>query len=620
MSICIFATWIALSFRYGEFVYPHYYIGFPVLISVCIAIPIFYYMGIYKVIFRYVHADQINIFAKAIILYTLIYSLLIIIFEFKNIPRSIGLMQPMIVFILICTSRWAVITWLDFYFPINPNKKNRKEVIIYGAGSSGRQLAGNLLYSSEYKFLFFVDDNKTFWGGTIDRYPVRPLSSINKYINTKHSIEVWLTMTNISMPKRLGLIKQLSDLGLHVRTLPSFSDLTSNRVYLSDVRELNINELIGREPVNPNIKLLKKSIFKKTVMVTGAGGSIGSEICRQVIMNEPNYILLVENSEFALYHILNELRSILKEKLNKKIILVPLLIDIQDSKSMSYVFKIWKPYTVYHAAAYKHVSIVESNILSGIKNNLIGTLQVANLAIFFKVKKFVLISTDKAVRPTNIMGVTKRLAEIILQLLSSDPNNKNTCFCIVRFGNVLGSSGSVVPLFRKQIKAGGPVTLTDKKVTRYFMTTTEAAQLVIQAGSMAKGGEVFVLDMGKPIRIEDIANKMIETSGLKIKNENNPFGDIEVQIIGLKPGEKLHEELLIGNNPKKTKHSRILQANEECMLKEDFELLMKNIYTCIDNNNIPGIIDVLKHNIVNYSPSNEILDIISKFKKEVIPK
>ena len=293
---------------------------------------------------------------------------------------------------------------------------------------------------------------------------------------------------------------------------------------------------------------------------------------------------------------------------------MPLLVNVQDTNTLEHIFKTWKPYTVYHAAAYKHVPMVEHNVVAGIRNNVIGTLKCANIAMKYKVKHFVLISTDKAVRPTNIMGASKRLAEIALQLLSNEPNNKHTLFCMVRFGNVLGSSGSVVPLFRKQIETGGPITLTDKKVTRYFMTITEAAQLVIQAGSMSKGGEVFVLDMGQPVRIADLAKNMIETAGLEIRDEKNPWGDIEIKITGLRPGEKLYEELLIGNNPKPTNHSRILQANEIFIVKKDFDKLITKIEVHLNNNDVRKIHDILKENVSGYLPSKNV-DWISNFSK-----
>ena len=612
--ICLIATWIALSLRLGELLIISWQFVIPTLISVCIAIPIFFSWGVYRTIFRYVNGDILQNIAKAVIVYTLLYSLVFLVISIQHIPRSIGLTQPMIMFLLIGASRWSVKIWLNQHFSVKVNEKVKKEVIIYGAGGSGRQLAANLIHNHEFKFLFFIDDNKNFWGGTIDGYPVKSPSSVKSLTNLERPKELWLAMTKLSVPKKSNLIKDLSRLGLHVRTLPSFSDLTNGRVRLSDVRELNINELVGREAVKPDIKLLQKCIFKKTVLVTGAGGSIGSEICRQILAHSPQRILLAENSEVALYNIHNELNTIIKEN-SIKTILVPLLINIQDKTNLDHIFKTWKPYTVYHAAAYKHVPMVEHNVVAGVANNVIGTLKCANIAMKYNVKHFVLVSTDKAVRPTNIMGASKRLAEITLQLLSNDPKNNSTFFCMVRFGNVLGSSGSVVPLFRKQIEAGGPVTLTDENVTRYFMTITEAAQLVIQAGSMSKGGEVFVLDMGQPVRILDIARKMIETAGFQIKDKNTPWGDIEIQVTGLRPGEKLYEELLIGNNPKPTTHSRILQANEIFIVKEDFDKLIQNLTIHLENHNIFEIRKLLKNNVSGYQPSKDV-DWISKFNRD----
>ena len=615
--ICLFSTWVALSLRLGELIILNWEYAIPALVSVGIAIPIFFLFGLYKVIYRYVSNDTLQFLTKAITIYTLFYSIIFVVLSVDGVPRSIGIMQPMIMFLLIGASRFSVKIWLNKYFSVKSTKKSQKQIIIYGAGESGRQLASNLLHSRDYKFLFFVDDNKSFWGGTIDGYPVKPQAYINSLKDSEKSKELWLAMPNLSSPERRKLINHLGKFRLHVRTLPSFSDLTSRRVHLSDVRELDINELIGREPVQPNIKLLQKCIFKKTILVTGAGGSIGSEICRQVLSSNPSCILLAENSEVALYNIHSELNSIIKNNFiddDNITVLVPLLINVQDENKLDHIFKTWKPSTVYHAAAYKHVPMVEHNVVAGITNNVIGTLKCANVAIRYNVKYFVLVSTDKAVRPTNIMGASKRLAEMTLQLLSNDSNNNCTCFSMVRFGNVLGSSGSVVPLFRKQIEAGGPVTLTDENVTRYFMTTTEAAQLVIQAGSMSKGGEVFVLDMGQPLRILDIALNMIETAGKQVKNKKTPWGDIEIQITGLRPGEKLYEELLIGNNPKSTKHPRILQADEIFIIKEDFEKLIHKLTIYLDDNNITEILKILKDHVHGYMPSKNV-DWISKFKE-----
>ncbi len=606
--LCAFGTWTAFSLRFWELVQFNWELAIASLISMSIAISLFFSWGFYKLIFRYVNTHTLHVLTKAIVFYTIIYGTMLSLIGFKDIPRSIGLMQPMILFLLIIISRWLVTIWLNQNFEINKINYKKKEIVIYGAGSSGRQLAANLIHSNEFKLVFFIDDNKSFWGGTIDGYPVKSPSSLELTSELQKPKELWLAMAKLSPLQRGRLIYPLRKLGLHVRTIPSFSDLTNGQVNLSDIRELDINELLGRAPVMPDKELLQQCIFEKTVLVTGAGGSIGSEICRQAIINNPKYVILVENSEIALYNIHSELKSLIegaKGKYNKTT-LIPLLVNIQDSKSLEHIFKNWKPYTVYHAAAYKHVPIVEHNVVAGIKNNVIGTLKCASLAMKYKVKHFVLISTDKAVRPTNIMGASKRLSEMVLQLLNNDKNNKNTLFCMVRFGNVLGSSGSVTLLFRKQIENGGPVTLTDENVTRYFMTVTEAAQLVIQAGSMSKGGEVFLLDMGKPVRIIDLARNMIETAGFQVKDDKTPWGEIEIKISGLRPGEKLYEELLIGKNPRKTRHSRILQANELFVLKEDFNKFIQRFIKFLDQNNIEEIRNLLKDTVSGYMPSENV--------------
>jgi len=387
--------------------------------------------------------------------------------------------------------------------------------------------------------------------------------------------------------------------------------LATGRVRLSDVRELDINELLGRDSIKPNFALLQKCIFEKTILVTGAGGSIGSELCRQILVQNPRRIILIENSEVALYNIHAELQSKIGQQPDDYDVLVPLLCNVQDETKLTHIFETWKPETVYHAAAYKHVPIVEHNVVAGITNNVIGTLTCAKISIKHKVENLVLVSTDKAVRPTNIMGASKRLAEMALQSLCNDKNNESTCLSMVRFGNVLGSSGSVVPLFRKQIEAGEALTLTHKDVTRYFMTAVEAAQLVIQAGAMAKGGEVFVLDMGQPVSILDLARNMIESAGLIVKDAITPWGDVEIQVTGMRPGEKLYEELLIGDNAKPTEHARILQAHETFMERDDFDALIQKLTNAIVQNNIIEIRELLIANVSGYVPSGDIVDLIS---------
>jgi len=573
------------------------------------------------------------VLAKAVGCYAIVYAAIFSLVGINGVPRSIGLMQPMVLFLVIGGSRWLVRNWLGEHLSGSTAEKARDGVVIYGAGDAGRQLAASLVHSNEFKFLTFVDDNSGFWGGTIDGRSVSAPSEMARLIESQQAKEVWLAMPNVSNAKRRDLIASLRRLPIHVRTLPSFSDLASGRVRLSDVRELDVNELLGRDAVKPNGVLLQKCIFDKTVLVTGAGGSIGSELCRQILAHNPRRILLIDNSEVALYNIHSELQALLRKQsdtdtdtdadadadTDADAILVPLLATVQDTATLSRIFAAWHPQTVYHAAAYKHVPMVEHNPVAGITNNVIGTLKCAQLAIAHGVENFVLVSTDKAVRPTNVMGASKRLAEMALQALASEAKNQGTCLAMVRFGNVLGSSGSVVPLFRKQIEAGGPVTLTHADVTRYFMTIPEAAQLVVQAGAMAKGGEVFVLDMGEPVRIADLARSMIEAAGLAVKDAVTPWGDIEIAVTGLRPGEKLYEELLIGDGAHPTSHPRILQAQEAFMPADAFEVFMAKLENALQSNDASAIRDYLAEAVSGYAPTGEIVDWVEMQQRSNTP-
>ncbi|MDB4215548.1 polysaccharide biosynthesis protein, partial [Burkholderiaceae bacterium] len=559
--------------------------------------------------------------------YAIVYAAIFSLVGINGVPRSIGLMQPMVLFLVIGGSRWLVRNWLGSHLSGSIEEKAKDGVVIYGAGDAGRQLAASLVHSNEFKFLTFVDDNSGFWGGTIDGRSVSAPSEMARLIESQQAKEVWLAMPKVSNAKRRDLIASLRPLPIHVRTLPSFSDLASGRVRLSDVRELDVNELLGRDAVKPNGVLLQKCIFDKTVLVTGAGGSIGSELCRQILAHNPRRILLIDNSEVALYNIHSELQALLRKQsdtdtdtdVDVDAMLVPLLANVQDTVTLSRIFAAWHPQTVYHAAAYKHVPMVEHNPVAGITNNVIGTLNCAQSAIAHGVENFVLVSTDKAVRPTNVMGASKRLAEMALQALASEPKNQGTCLAMVRFGNVLGSSGSVVPLFRKQIEAGGPVTLTHADVTRYFMTIPEAAQLVVQAGAMAKGGEVFVLDMGEPVRIADLARSMIEAAGLAVKDAVTPWGDIEIAVTGLRPGEKLYEELLIGDGAHPTSHPRISQAQEAFMPADAFEVLMAKLENALQSNDASAIRDYLAEAVSGYAPTGEIVDWVEMQQRSNTP-
>ena len=613
--ICLFSTFIALTFRSGDLVYFEFQFLFPAIISIVIAIPVFFLLGLYRVIFRYISDDTVLILAKPVTFYTIIYSFIFTLVSVEGVPRSVGLMQPMIMFLLLTGSRSIVKNWFRRFFSIKAINY-KKNIVIYGTGITARQLASNLKHSKDFKFLYFIDDNKDFWGGIIDNFLVKPVSSLHKLNKIDESIELWIAKPNLSNRKKRALIDKLKGLRLYIRTIPSLNDLTNHHFKLDDMRELNFNELIGREPIKPCISLLRKTILNKTVLVTGAGGSIGSELCRQILDNNPKHIILLEQSEIALYNIYNELNSFIKNTKKNNSVLIPLLVNVLDKKALELIFYTWKPYIVYHAAAYKHVPIVEQNIVSGIKNNFFSTMICANVSLRNNVKYFVLVSTDKAVRPTNIMGASKRLAEIGLQILDKENKKGSTCFSMVRFGNVLGSSGSVFPLFREQIKKGGPITLTHNKVTRYFMSITEAAQLVIQAGAMSDGGEVFILDMGKPIRIIDLARNMIESSGLQVKDHNTPWGDISIEVTGLRPGEKLYEELLIGKNSESTSHPRVFKANEDSISKRSFYSLYKKLDEYLHNYDIVKIQELLIKNIQGYRPNSTDVNFVSKLNKK----
>jgi FlaA1/EpsC-like NDP-sugar epimerase len=422
--------------------------------------------------------------------------------------------------------------------------------------------------------------------------------------------QVFLAIPSATRARRNEILELVRSAHVQVRTLPGVLELAQGKVQVSDLKELDIEDLLGRDPVPPNALMLAKNITGKVVMVTGAGGSIGSELCRQIVKAGPAVLLLVELTEFALYAIEHELQSLVLDEHDGDVNLVPLLANVRDVSRMDEILRTWKPHTVYHAAAYKHVPLVEHNPAEGVKNNVLGTLNTAQLAAAHGVNNFVLISTDKAVRPTNVMGTSKRLAEMVLQAqaLAMSETGGKTCFSMVRFGNVLGSSGSVVPLFRKQIKDGGPITLTDERITRYFMTIPEAAQLVIQAGAMASGGDVFVLDMGEPVKIIDLAKRMVELSGLTVRDEANPNGDIEIQVTGLRPGEKLYEELLIGDNPLPTSHSRIMKAHEDYVPWGDLQTKLAVLSQALDINDVSLIRTLLKDLVPGYQPEGEVVD------------
>ena len=602
LALCILCTWLAFFLRLEELILFKDFNLYPAIIAVIMAIPIFWLFGLYRTIFRYTSLSIIFTILASSFVYGLLYFLVIGVYGIHGVPRSIGVLQPMLLFFAIISSRLGVKFLLNNNYNLRkyPIKKN---VLVYGAGEAGRQLVISLENSPEFKVVGFLDDNHEIHRQVLLGKTIYSLSNLEKLLRTKDVSIVFLALPTISRNRRNQIIEKLSQYKLIVKTLPSIAEIVEGKITISDIKDLNIEDLLDREQVEPDIKLLSKNINSKNVLVTGAGGSIGSELCRQIVRLKPNKLLLLELNEFSLYKIYEELSSY-----NKNLKIIPLLINSQDQAKLEIIFETFKIDTIYHAAAYKHVPLVEENICEGVKNNVFSTLAVAKAAVIKKVLNLVLVSSDKAVRPTNIMGASKRLAELCMQGIYEQNKDINTYFSIVRFGNVLESSGSVIPKFKKQIKEGGPVTLTHKDVTRYFMTVTEAAQLVIQAGAMGKKSEVFVLDMGESIKIKDLINKMINLSGFTIKNSKNLKGDIEIKIIGLRPGEKLYEELLIGDNPQKTNHLKIKKTRDPFIPYNQLETDLENLKNLLHKNDINEVKILLEKLVKSFKSNSKIVD------------
>jgi FlaA1/EpsC-like NDP-sugar epimerase len=605
LSLCVLTVWLAYYLRLGEFVSLSGNALIAIGVSICLALPIFIISGLYRAIFRYSGWPALLTVTHAVAIYGLLYASIFTAIGIQDVPRTIGIIQPILLLLFVGASRAFAQVWLGGQYITILKRSARPKVLIYGAGSNGRQLVAAMANSHEMLVVGFLDDDDRLQGHVLNGLPIYSPVDLASLVTTLSISNVLLALPNVTRKRRNDILNLIRMAHVSVRTLPSMTDLAQGKVSIADVRELDVDDLLGREPVIPNHILLAKNVHKKVVMVTGAGGSIGSELCRQITMVGPAKLLLIEHSEFALYSIHKELEEKLK---NMDIALVPLLASAQDEDRMREIISTWHPDTVYHAAAYKHVPLVEHNPAAGIKNNVLGTLYTAQAAAENGVTDFVLISTDKAVRPTNVMGASKRLAEMALQALAADTKYAATKFSMVRFGNVLDSSGSVVPKFRQQIRDGESITLTHPEVTRYFMTIPEAAQLVIQAGAMAKGGDVFVLDMGQPVKIMDLARRMIELSGLIVRDEQNPDGDVEIEITGLRPGEKLYEELLIGDNPQSTLHPRIMRAQEEFIPWSEFEHKLKSLEIALNVNDVGVIRLMLQQLVAGYLPSDAIMD------------
>jgi FlaA1/EpsC-like NDP-sugar epimerase len=604
--MCVVSVWVAFYLRTEEAPALWAPMGWAAVAAVLVALPVFVVSGLYRAIFRYSGMPAMLAVVRALLVYLVVYAAVFTVVGVPGVPRTVGLLQPLVLLVLVGASRAVARIWLGGLYHQKLRSANLPQALIYGAGQAGRQLAAGMANSPEIRVVGYLDDDDRLHGHVLNGLPIHSPEDLPELLANAPITDVLLALPSASRQRRNEILNMLKPQKVAVRTLPGLSDLAMGKVNLNDVRELDIDDLLGREPVKPNGLLLNLNTHGKTVLVTGAGGSIGSELCRQILATGPKQLLLVEMSEFALYQIHTELHRA------EGVELVPLLASACDEVRMHEIMDTWRPHTVYHAAAYKHVPLVEHNPAEGVRNNVWGTRVCAEAAQRNGVRNFVLISTDKAVRPTNIMGATKRLAEMVLQALAQQQaalgTEGRTVFSMVRFGNVLGSSGSVVPLFRNQIKAGGPITLTHADITRYFMTIPEAAQLVIQAGAMGSGGDVFVLDMGQPVKIIDLAHRIIELSGLTVKDDQNPDGDIAIALSGLRPGEKLYEELLIGDNPKPTQHSRIMKAHEPFLPWDELTQKLHALSAAMGVNDVPVIRGMLQELVSGYQPSGDVVD------------
>ncbi|KPQ29093.1 MAG: putative nucleoside-diphosphate sugar epimerase [Marinobacter excellens HL-55] len=597
-----FALWAAFSLRFDQQLWvptqPQIVLS---LLTVVITVGVFVRLGLYRAVVRYL-SDRAFL---TVVVGTVTSALVLIFLGFwleVAVPRSVPIIYAALAFIFVAGSRMGVRMLV-----MHPAGRNKQPVAIIGAGETGLQLCQALEQGTEYRPVAFISFLKANHRTLVNGIPVYDISHIERAVRQHRVKRLLLALDIDSKVDRKRLLKQLEPLAVPVQTVPSMAELISGDKRINDIRDLEIEDLLGREPVRPDSAQISEGLFDKSVMVTGAGGSIGSELCRQIIRHKPRVLVLFEMSEFALYNVERELRSInVIENLGVEI--CPLLGSVVHRRRCEVAMRAFDVDTVYHAAAYKHVPLVEHNVIEGVQNNVFGTWHTAEAAIAAGVERFVLVSTDKAVRPTNVMGATKRTAELVLQALAQ--RQSGTVFSMVRFGNVLGSSGSVVPLFRDQIRDGGPVTVTHPDIIRYFMTIPEASQLVLQAGSMGEGGEVFVLDMGEPVKIVDLARKIIRLMGLEEKNEAHPDGDIEIVFTGLRPGEKLFEELLIGNNPQGTAHPRIMMAREISLTWPEVHRILEGLGRASQAFDCGAAVNLLKGSHTGYVPNGGVSDLV----------
>ncbi|KQV84058.1 nucleoside-diphosphate sugar epimerase/dehydratase [Rhizobium sp. Root1220] len=603
--LCVLSIWLAFCFRLNDWVALSGVQLLTIPVSLGIALPIFISMGLYRAIFRFVGWSASITVIKAVSIYGLAFMAVFTAVSIPGIPRTVGVLQPLLLLLAIGLSRFTTRYFLYEAYNRILRRSAEKNILVYGAGFQGRQFSGASSHSADFRIVGYLDDDKSLHGsliGGIKVYDPGNIVDLSARLNVR---TVLLALPEIDRTRRNQILETLRGVRVAVRTVPDLNALAVGQPQLADLQELDLEDLLGRSPVEPNQALLERNVRGKVVLVTGAAGSIGSELCRCLADLKPSMLLLLDQSEYGLYSLENELCG--RDHVDFSI--VPLLVDVCDDLLITRILQTWRPDTVYHAAAYKHVPLVEQNPVAGVKTNVFGTLTVAKAAIAAGVGSFILVSTDKAVRPTNVMGATKRLAEMTLQALADD--GAKTMLAMVRFGNVLGSSGSVVPLFRQQISHGGPITLTHPDITRFFMTVPEAARLVIQAGAMGEGGDVFVLDMGEPVKVMDLARRMVELSGLTVRDEQNPSGDISIVTTGLRPGEKLYEETLIGDNPEPTEQPKVLRARERFMNWEILAPALDRLNVLADDGDAVGLRNVLGELVEGYRPFGKVVDFVS---------
>ena len=602
----VLSLWSAFALRFSEW-WPHAYLekAWPLFLFVpVIGVAVFVKLGLYRAVIRFMNVRVLQSIALGVGIIIAAAYVFVQSLGIQGVPRSVPIIFGLSAWLYLGGSRLLI---RSYYHWLISHHLNRQRVIIYGAGGAGAQLALALQGGSEYTPIAFVDDDRALWKGQVQGLPIFAPNRLDTLIADKQIDVLLLALPKVSDERRRAILSRVSELPVHVKTMPSMPEIIAGES-IDQVRELEIEDLLGRDQVAADEQLIARSILGKSVCITGAGGSIGSELARQALLHGAKRVVLYEQSEFALYAIEAELSRMAVEQ-QWECEIVPVLGSILDEERVERTLRQLNVQTLYHAAAYKHVPLVEHNVLQGVQNNSLGTEAVARIAKKVGIERFVLISTDKAVRPTNVMGASKRLAEMVIQLMAAE-NHSSTIFSMVRFGNVLGSSGSVVPLFKQQISAGGPITVTHPEINRFFMTIPEAASLVIQAGSMAKGGDVFLLDMGEPVKIADLAKQMIRLSGRTVKDADNPMGDIEVVYSGLRPGEKLYEELLLGDNPSGTDHPKILTADEEYAPRTEIDGILRGMRAAIQSNDSAMARQLLVEIVKDFKPSSVNVDLL----------